>query len=260
MIQNFVMAAMLMLFLSVPAQAELRISHCLLACPSGAPSTNDLVIREVYALSNNGTTKFADWVAYKVTKETVGTTSSLDRDWKPDPLLDPNDTLEPKNPNDYKGANRAPQLRTDRGHQAPMASFAGTVFWRSTNFLSNITPQRADLNQGPWKALEDAVRHAVNHHGQLYIITGPVYERDMPSLPNADETHKVPSGYWKVISTGAGRMAAFFMDQDTVRTADYCSSSFDVTLEELEQKTGLSIMPDAPANWPTGSLRSSLGC
>ncbi len=260
MIKKWILAATFVATMDIQAQAEIQISHCLLECPSGTQPSNELVVREIYALSNNGVTKFADWVAYRVTKETIGTTASLDRDWKPDPLLDPAVTLEPKNPNDYKGSNSHPDLRTDRGHQAPMASFAGTIYWRTTNYLSNITPQRANLNQGPWKALEEAVRHAVHHDRQLFVVTGPVYERTMTSLPHADESHQVPSGYWKVISTAGGKMAAFFMDQDTARSADYCANEFKTTLQDIEQKAGIEVFPSAPANWSTGSLRTSLGC
>ncbi len=85
---------------------------------------------------------------YRVTSETIGTSKSLNRDWEEDPFLEDSETLEP---DDYKNAFN--ELKTDRGHQAPLASFAGTVFWRSTNILSNITPQKSDLNQGAWVAL-----------------------------------------------------------------------------------------------------------
>jgi len=131
---------------------EIHIVHCLMGCPTGAAASNDLIVREIYALSSNDTTKFADWVAYRVTKETMGTSQDLNRTWRADPMLEDDETLEP---NDYTDAFG--ELDTDRGHQAPLASFAGTVFWRTTNYLSNITPQKSDLNQGPWVNLEAAV-------------------------------------------------------------------------------------------------------
>ncbi len=47
--------------LAAPALAqEVHIAHCLKGCPTGTPTTNDLIIREVYVLSSNDTTKFAD--------------------------------------------------------------------------------------------------------------------------------------------------------------------------------------------------------
>ena len=241
-------------FLSAAGAQEIHITHCLKGCPIGTISTNDLIIREIYALSSNDESKFADWVAYRVTRETIGTSSSLDRDWKPDPALEANETLEE---DDYKNANSAHKY--DKGHQAPLASFAGTVFWRSTNFLSNITPQKADLNQGPWVDLESKVRHAAYHLGEVYVVTGPLYAPgvSMPVLPNADEPHVVPTGYWKVIATDNGRVSAFTFRQDTPRSDNYCEHR--TTLADVETQSGLDIFPQA-LDWPTGDLDADLGC
>ena len=121
---------------NVPAYAqELHADLCLHGCPSGSPATNDVVIRDIYILSSNDMTKLADWVAYRVSKSTIGTTER--RVWRPDPWLADNETLEPA---DYTDANSA--LKTDRGHQAPLASLTSTDNWETTNYLSNITPQK----------------------------------------------------------------------------------------------------------------------
>ncbi len=241
------------LALSTASAHEMHIVHCLKGCPTGAPATNDFVVREIYALSSSDDRKFADWVTYRVTKETIGSSASLNRTWKADPALDDDETLEP---NDYKDANKLHDY--DRGHQAPLASFAGTVFWRSTNLLSNITPQKADLNQGPWKDLESAVRHAVYHIGEVYVVTGPLYSGPaMPALPGTIEPHTVPTKYWKVISTEGGRMTAFIFGQDTPRTDDYCDHRF--TLADVETQSGLDLFPQA-TGWPNGSLDADLGC
>ncbi len=61
-------------------QSEVHTFHCLNGCPVGAPATNDLVVREIYTLSSNDLTKLADWVAYRVTRESIG--QSRDRDWR----------------------------------------------------------------------------------------------------------------------------------------------------------------------------------
>jgi endonuclease G len=126
-------------------------AHCLYGCPEGGPDTNDLVIREIYILNSNDKTKFADWVAYRITSDTIGRTKQ--RQWLKDPLLADNETLSPS---DYDGANE--KLSVDRGHQATLTSFTGTQYWKDTNILSNITPQKAELNQGPWERLERATR------------------------------------------------------------------------------------------------------
>ena len=86
-------------------------------------------MRHAYTLNNNSTTKFANWVAYHITKDTPA--SGKTRNWKTDPALNPADTTAPA---DYTGANAA--LKVDRGHQAPLASLAGVSDWESLNYLS----------------------------------------------------------------------------------------------------------------------------
>ncbi len=243
--------------LSAGAQ-EIHIVHCYRgACPSGTPVSNDLIVREIYALSSNDATKLADWVAYRVTRETMGSSADLNRNWRSDEFLDEDETLEAGRGarDDYQGANRASGY--DRGHQAPLASFAGTPFWRSTNIYSNITPQTAALNQGAWVALETAVRDIAWTRRELYVLTGPLYERDMPALGNAGEPHSVPSAYWKLVIDAAGNSAGFIFDQSTLRDADYCDHS--VSINEIEQRTGLDLMIGSVSG-PGGDVRVALGC
>lgn len=214
---------------------EIHSPHFLYGYPVGAPPTNDLIIRPIYALSSNDSTKFADWVAYRIDPSTV-TGPSVDRDWDPDPWLTEDETLEP---DDYDDAHA--QLGTDRGHQAPLAAFRGTGLAQQTNYLSNITPQRSPLNQGPWRELEDAVR-TLAEDDSVYVLTGPLYEDDMPSLPQADEGHRVPSGYWKVVATkndSAMDWAAFIMNQNLQRRADYCDQR--VSINDVEARARLNF-------------------
>lgn len=238
------------LLLVVTARAqEVRISHCNGACPTGTPVTNQLVVTPIYALSNNPETKFADWVAYQVTRETIGTSADHNRTWRADPQLEDSETLEPS---DYNGASNA--LGIDRGHQAPLAAFSGTVFWRITNYLSNITPQKKDLNQGPWMRLEGRVRDAAYNLNGVYVVTGPLYETNTEFLPLADETHRVPSGYWKVIIKGSNAIG-FLMEQDTERNKDECETV--VPLTEIESRSGLVLFPGLTLNDGSSEL---VGC
>ena len=131
-------AFLFLLFASLSASAEIFIVHCVDGiCPSGTQSSNDIIVREIYTYSNNGETKFADWVAYRVTRETIGTSKDLKRTWRDDEFLEQENTLEGS---DYNNANS--DIDTDRGHQAPLAAYSGTVISRTTNIFPNITPQK----------------------------------------------------------------------------------------------------------------------
>lgn len=218
--------------------------HIPYGLPMGTPESNKLIARPIYCMSNNSETKFADWVAFRLDVNTVSGSSVKKRNWKADPALAEDETLEPE---DYKGAHA--KLNTDRGHQAPLASFKGTGYWHHTNYLSNITPQHKDLNQGAWKKIEDRVRELALRQ-PVYVMTGPLYEREMGSLPGADEPHRVPSGYWKIVAVqGTGpfdlKIVGYIFDQATPRGAS--PSDYVATVDDVESRSGLDffwLLPD----------------
>lgn len=235
---------------------------CLYGCPNSERGTRGrLLEREGWVLFNNPKTKFADWAAYRVSPSTIG--RSRPREWKADPDLAPEETLEPE---DFRGAHAA--LQTDRGHQVPLASFSGTRNYEPLNYMSNVTPQRTPLNQKLWNLLEQAERQFVlEKSAALYVVTGPLYERPMPPLPGADEEHTVPSGYFKVLAFERGDdidTAAVIAEQETGPGESYCEHR--VTIDEVEARAVLDIFPLLPDDRARelesqeGSLFSELGC
>lgn len=251
---TLVMLGLAMLGLSVPATADdapLHTFHCLFGCPVGAPANDDLIVREIYTLASNPLTKLADWVAYRITPQTIA--KSKDRIWAADPWLAPEETLRPE---DYDGASGL--LLIDRGHQAPLAAFSGTPTWIDTDILSNITPQATALNQGSWKELEGKeTLLSVRENGEIFVLTGPLFERLMKGLPAVSGLHRVPSGYWKIIATRDGRMTAFVFDQQTPRDADYCRMR--VPIDEVVLRSRLRFFP-GPSTPAWRPLDADLGC
>jgi endonuclease G len=231
-----------------PHRPEIHCKHFIYGIPLGTSITNDIIIRDIYAMSSNDSTKFADWVAYRLDVETVVGKAKTKRVWKADPWLADDETLEPE---DYKGAYKT--LNTDRGHQAPLASFKGTKYWAETNYLSNITPQKSALNRGPWRILEGKVRAFVKANRVGYVLTGPLYEKEMPKLPGADEEHRIPSGYWKIFiynkeskNISSFMTASFIFPQDTPRKANILD--YLVTIDEVEKRSCLDILWELPDN------------
>ena len=221
------------------SRPEIHCKHFFYGYPYGAPASNDLVMRDLYVLSNNDDTKFADWVAYKLTLHEVDGALDLDRNWRSEEWLAGEETLEAS---DYTSASSTSDY--DRGHQAPLGSFKNSVYASQTNYLSNITPQKANLNRGPWVKLEGNIRTLVQINRRAYVMTGPLYERNMADLPKANEEHKVPSGYWKVVIVPTGSKtfehAAFIMEQESGRKDDVKSKA--VTIDEVERRSGLDLL------------------
>jgi endonuclease G, mitochondrial len=206
--------------------------HLPYGIPTGTPPTNDFLVRDIYCLSSNDETKFADYVAYYLDQATISGNSDQQRIWQPDPDINPNETLEPE---DYKGAYNA--LGTDRGHLAPLASFRGKN-WQQTNYLSNIVPMKSVLNRSTWADLENYERDIVRKYGEAYIITGTYYGDSSLKLPQADEPHQIPSGFWKIIKYN-GKIESYVFAQDTPKNTDFKSGK--TTLTEIEKLTNLEL-------------------
>ena len=149
------------LALAQPGASPPRIycKHFIFGYPLGAPAANPVIIRDLYALSFNGKTRLADWVCYYLTSQETHGTSELKRNWHNEPWLKKGEALERTPKDDYDGVG---DLEIDRGHMAPLASFKGSRFISQVNYYPNIVPQKAALNGGPWKMLEDKVRDLVD--------------------------------------------------------------------------------------------------
>ncbi|MDR0188398.1 DNA/RNA non-specific endonuclease [Pseudomonas yamanorum] len=244
-----------------PLEQAVTVDNCSQGCPSGGgPLTLN---RQAYSLNNNASTKFANWVAYRITKSTPA--SGRPRNWQTDPAVPAGETLDPV---DYNGANVA--LKVDRGHQANLASMAGVSDWQTLNYLSNITPQKSDLNQGPWARLEDQERNLSQDAAvdEVYVMTGPLYEKFIGTLPGTNKVHTIPSGYWKIVSVGKspqdGLYASFIMNQETPKGANFCD--YRATVEQIEQRSGLTFWNELPQAVQTalkskqGQLPQRIGC
>lgn len=247
---------------AIDAAPVMDLPACLHGCPvSERGARGRLLEREGWVLFNNPRTKFADWAAYRVSPSTIG--RSKPRDWKVDPDLAPEETLEPE---DFRGAHAG--LQTDRGHQVPLASFSGTRNYEPLNYMSNVTPQRSPLNQKLWNHLEQAERQFVlEKRARLYVVTGPLYERPMSPLPGADEAHTVPSGYFKVIAFERGddlETAAVIAEQETGQSESFCEHQ--VTIDEVERRAFLDVFPLLPdakereLESQAGTFFDELGC
>ena len=127
--------------------------------------------------------------------------------------------------------------------------------------MSNITPQKANLNRGAWANLENKERVFAKNEKLVFVLTGPVYLDELPSLPNAVLPHRVPSGYWKIITledkNDGLQVASFYLMQDTPRSADFCE--YSVSLSDIEHLTGLQFLVDA-VPLEIHDLFAELGC
>ncbi|MFT6721718.1 MAG: endonuclease G, partial [Bdellovibrionota bacterium] len=107
---------------------------------------------------------------------------------------DPNVSTGSATDNDYRGSGY------DRGHLAPFADFAwNDAQARETFYLSNISPQARQFNQGIWRELEELTRDWANRFKRLYVVTGPVMTEDPKGTIGRANRVAIPAAYYKVL-------------------------------------------------------------
>ena len=175
---------------------------------------NLLLIHRIFVISFNREKGFSDWVAYELNPHVVWGGLKSERVLKSDPLLVkafqsiPGKMKEPLTAKDYKGASA---FGYDRGHLAPKGSFKGSLFAFEAQYMTNIVPQKRDLNQGPWRVLEERIRQFVLQGNSVKVLTGPLYgetskglkpyRKPLPPWPQAQgKISEVPTGFWKMVS------------------------------------------------------------
>ncbi len=142
----------------------------------------------------------------------------------------------------------------DRGHLVPAGDFKWDSLGMSETFyLSNTSPQLHGFNAGIWEALERAVRGWAKQKGRLVVYTGPVLR---PNQKRIAGRVTVPDSFYKVLywmSSSRVEALGFLvphreMEGDPLRYA--------VSVDVVEQVTGLDFFPVLPDEWETPAERT----
>jgi len=218
--------------------------NCLNKCPK---TKYDSIFLDhgIFAISINKETKFANFAAYRLSKENVNGKYKTRR-WIQDPLLPNQIGLIPS---DYKNANKI--CNYDRGHLVPLADFNNNSIAYKTNYLSNITPQNSNLNRGTWNDLEKSERNLLNKFSEVYILVGVYFNNKEINEEicywnkNPRIKYKIPSGYFKIIMLPMKEkiiIASFIFPQATKIKDSYCK--YKSSIEDIENLTNLDFSID----------------
>lgn len=199
----------------------------------------------------------APWVAYPLCKWNIGNNIKRTNAWGLDPLLP-----EGKQPVLYRGFSKGNNGWYARGHQIPSADRLTSYESNAMTFYgTNMTPQIQDgFNGDIWATLEGKVRSWANSSDTLYVVTGCVI--DYPegqtvkyALDNYGKKVTVPTAYYKVVlrymkSSTIGysgySACAVWLDHK-VYSSSSISSSYSMSVDDLEKKTGIDFFVNLPA-------------
>jgi endonuclease G len=137
----------------------------------------------------------------------------------------------------------------DRGHMAPNSAISrlyGKQAQLETFLMTNIVPQRPDLNQRVWQKLEEleATRYAKRFR-ELWVYTGPVFDKQITRLKSAWRV-EIPDAFYKIYagvdSGGSVHMLAFLIPQ-SVRGNEK-PERFLTTVDRVEALSGFDFFHD----------------
>ena len=194
------------------------------------PNTNQVVHHTKYSFSYSENDEQAEWVAYKLFKNSINTSIKRKSNFREDfKVITGSSTIQ-----DYKNSGY------DRGHLAPAKSMSFNDLTMSESFLmSNMSPQKPSFNRGVWKKLEEEVRGLLSISDSLYVVTGPVLKHPIGKIGENQVT--IPRYYYKTIIRFTSKKLfgiAFLMKNEKSHKS---LTSFTVSIDSIEKFTGLDF-------------------
>jgi DNA/RNA endonuclease G (NUC1) len=224
--------------------------------PTDADAGNDFIVRRAqYTLSYNKNRGTPSWVSYDLEASHFGPEDRCDC-FTFDPAL-PADFTHYTTA-DYTGAGTFHGYAIDRGHLARSFDRTSASLDNATTFyFSNIIPQAADLNQGPWAVMENYLGDLARFQNkEVYVIAGVAGSKG--TIKNEGKI-TIPAKVWKVAvimprdqglanihSYQDLEVVAVAMPNDPgVRNIDW--TTYKTTVDAVEALSGydlLALLPD----------------
>lgn len=193
-----------------------------------------------YALKHSGITRTPLYSAEHLTRERLLQGKGLKRQSKffPDPDIPPNERAE---------LHHYARTGYDRGHVAPSADMYDVQSQQESFSLANMIPQVPENNRGPWEGIESTVRKMAKERGELYVVTGPMFQGNLLRIGGAVI---VPTQLYKAIYDPQRHEAGAYLIDNA---AD--AQPQKLTISELEKLAGISIFPAISDRIKTSGMR-----
>ena len=197
---------------------------------------DQLVRREGYTLCYSEKYEQASWVAYSLTASQIRGEEVRSTVFLNDPVVKSGSAVSA----DYTRSGY------DRGHLAPAGDFRNSYqLMQETFYMSNISPMLPDFNRKGWSDLEKLVRSWAAKYGQVLVVTGPVLEPGLATIGRINRV-AVPREFYKIVlfvKPPHVKAIAFLMPNEVI---DKKLSSYVVSVDAVEQKTGINFYPMLP--------------
>jgi endonuclease G len=134
----------------------------------------------------------------------------------------------------------------DRGHMAPnhaVSLLYGRPAQLDTFLMTNVTPQKPDLNQRLWERLEEVeLDRLAPLFGKVWVATGPLFDHDVERLRSSFRV-EVPDAFYKIYAApqpdGAPTLLAFIVPQSVKGNEPL--NRFVASVDEVEARSGFDF-------------------
>jgi endonuclease G len=191
-----------------------------------------LLCNDGYAVMHSGVSRTPVWAAEHLTAARLEEARKLKRQ--------NNFHAEERLPRDER-AELEDYVRSgfDRGHQAPSADMPTEKAQYESFSLANMIPQNPNNNQNLWEAIEETTRGLALADGEVFVVTGPVFEGE--SLRRLNGRVLVPTSVFKAIYDPAKKQGGVYVTPNAAGM-EYRTMS----LAELEQFAHVDAFPTLP--------------
>ncbi|HSU17623.1 DNA/RNA non-specific endonuclease [Longimicrobium sp.] len=243
---------------TAPTSAIYR-NHLEFGAPTGVPAGEIVLSKAQYVSGYNPARGEPDWVSWNLNASQFSGVPRCDC-FSADQTL-PADVYHVVD-FDYRNGGY------DRGHMVQSESRTTTDQENATTFLlTNIIPQGAENNQGPWSQFENYLNDLARTSGkEIYVVAGGEYAATPGTLKNEGKV-AIPDYTWKVavIMDGGEGLADVHsaadlqviavkmpnlttpgVPQSSVGIRNVPWQNFQVTVHQLEQETGYDFLSKLP--------------
>lgn len=223
----------------------------------GDASDDFIITRDQYTISYNQNRNTPNWVSYEFDASHFGANVDRCDCFTHDPALPASFTH--LTTADYTGAGAFAGYGIDRGHMARSFDFtSGTLDNARSYYLSNIIPQAAAVNEGPWAILEDSLGNLARFHDkEVYVIDGVA---GSIGTVKGEGKITIPASEWKVALvlprdhglsdvhswSDIDDVIAVLMPNDPSIASDW--KLYKTTVDEIQRASGYDLLSALPDN------------
>lgn len=211
------------------------------------PADDHLMIKPQYTLSYNRSRNVANWVGWSLNAGWFGDVPRHQGKFLADQTL-PDGWYRVQH-DDYVNSGY------DRGHMVRSEERTRTVEDnKSTFLLTNILPQRHDLNAGPWLRLEEHCQElAQKQRRDLHVVAGGLFGSRPDTIGNGVA---VPEAFFKIVvvlergqkapdvGPSTPVIAVIMPNATGILGEDW--GGYRTTVDEIERRTGFDFLTAVP--------------